>query len=132
MLDCLLAQKIVAPHRQASRWRLITRAAGPAGTCDVRGVMLHLGPGASRKRVPPSPDVPSGNTLGSITRAVTSTLRPMQLPRQPHPRLAITRILRPLSRPTARRAAVPACPRFRCNVTAQRMGGGWFWRPEHR
>jgi hypothetical protein len=30
--------------------------------------MLHLGPGASRKRVPPSPDVPSGNTLGSITR----------------------------------------------------------------
>ena len=46
----------------------VTRAAGPAGTCDVRGVMLHLGPGASRKRVPPSPDVPSGNTLGSITR----------------------------------------------------------------
>ena len=34
----------------------------------MRGVMLHLGPGASRKRVPPSPDVPSGNTLGSITR----------------------------------------------------------------
>ena len=30
--------------------------------------MLHLGPGASRKRVPPSPAVPSGNTLGSITR----------------------------------------------------------------
>ena len=30
--------------------------------------MLHLGPGASRKRVPPAPDVPSGNTLGSITR----------------------------------------------------------------
>ena len=30
--------------------------------------MLHLGPGAFRKRVPPSPDVPSGNTLGSITR----------------------------------------------------------------
>jgi hypothetical protein len=36
------------------------------GTCDVRVVMLHLGPGASRKRVPPSPDVPSENTLGSI------------------------------------------------------------------
>ena len=40
----------------------------PLGPCDVRGVMRHLGPGASRKRVPPSPDVPSGNTLGSITR----------------------------------------------------------------
>ena len=105
--------KIVAPHRQATHWRLITRAAGPAGTCDVRGVMLHLGPGASRKRVPPSPDVPSGNTLGSITRAVTSALRPVQLPRQPHVRLVITRILRPLPPHTARRAAVPACPRFR-------------------
>ena len=30
--------------------------------------MLHLGPGASRKRVLPSPDVLSGNTLGRITR----------------------------------------------------------------
>ena len=45
----------------------VTRAASPAGTCDVRGVMLHLGPGPSQQsRVPPSPDVPSGNTLGSI------------------------------------------------------------------
>jgi hypothetical protein len=72
--------------------------------------MLHLGPGASRKRVPPSPDVPSGNTLGSITRTVTSALRPVQLPRQPHVRLVITRILRPLPHHTARRAAVPAPP----------------------
>jgi hypothetical protein len=43
----------------------------------MRGVMLHLGPGASRKRVPPSPDVPSGNNLGSITDEVTSALRPV-------------------------------------------------------
>jgi hypothetical protein len=74
--------------------------------------MLHLGPGASRKRVPPSPDVPSGNTLGSITRAVTSALRPVQLPRQPHVRLVITRILRPPhpARPAGRRNPPP---RFR-------------------
>jgi hypothetical protein len=55
----------------------VTRAASPAGPCDVRGVMLHLGPGASRKRVPPSPDVPSGNNLGCITNEVTSALRPV-------------------------------------------------------
>ena len=82
----------------------------PAGPCDVRGVMLHLGPGASRKRVPPSPDVPSGNTLGSITRAQSQVPYGMQPPRQPEVRLVITRILRPLTRPTARRAAVPAPP----------------------
>jgi hypothetical protein len=39
----------------------------PAGPCDVRGVMLHLGPGAFRKQVPPSPDVPSWNTVGWIS-----------------------------------------------------------------
>jgi hypothetical protein len=32
----------------------------------VRGVMLHLGPGASRKRVPPSPDLPSGNNSAAL------------------------------------------------------------------
>ena len=37
----------------------------------------------------------------------------MQPPRQHDSRLVITRILRPLPRPTARRSAVPACPRFR-------------------
>jgi hypothetical protein len=61
--------------------------------------------------LPPS-DVPSGNTLGSITRAVTSALRPVQLPRQPHLRLVITRILRPPhpARPAGRRFPPP---RFR-------------------
>ncbi len=46
--------------------------------------MLHPLPGASRKRVPPSADVPSGNTLGSITREVTSTLRPCSSRASPH------------------------------------------------
>jgi len=61
--------------------------------------------------LPPS-DVPSGNTLGSITRAVTSALRPVQLPRQPQVRLVITRILRPPhpTRPAGRRNPPP---RFR-------------------
>ena len=61
--------------------------------------------------LPPS-DVPSGNTLGSITRAVTSALRPVQLPRQPHVRLVITRTLRPPhpARPAGRRNPPP---RFR-------------------
>ena len=41
------------------------------GPCDVRGVMLHPLPGPSRRCwVPPSADIPWGNTLGSITRAV--------------------------------------------------------------
>ena len=40
------------------------------GPCDVRGAMLHLGPGASRKRVPPSPDIPLGITPNSITRRI--------------------------------------------------------------
>ena len=56
------------------------------------------GPGASRKRVPPSLDVPSGNTLGSITHEATSALR-RQIPRQPDFRLVITRILRPQHAP---------------------------------
>ena len=51
-------------------------------------------PGASRKRVPPSLDVPSGNTLGSITHEATSARR-RQIPRQPDSWLVITRILRP-------------------------------------
>ena len=42
-------------------------------------------PGPSRQcRVPPSADVPSGNTLGSITREVTSTLRPRSSRASPH------------------------------------------------
>ena len=55
--------------------------------------------------LPPS-DVPSGNTLGSITRrSQASALRPVQFPRQPHVRLVITRILRPPhpARPAGRR-----------------------------
>ncbi len=71
----------------------------------MRGVMLHpvRVPPASGS-LPPS-DVPSGNTLGSITRAVTSALRPVQLPRQPHVKLGVTRILRPPhpARPAGRR-----------------------------
>ncbi|MFN5834055.1 MAG: hypothetical protein ACK56K_09880 [Akkermansiaceae bacterium] len=51
-------------------------------------------PGASRKRVPPSLDVPSGNTLGSITHEATSARR-RQIPRQPDSWLVSTRILRP-------------------------------------
>jgi hypothetical protein len=74
--------------------------------------MLHLGPGASRKRVPPSPDVPSGNTLGSITRRSHKCPTDMQLPRQPQVRLVVTRILRPPhpARPAGRRNPPP---RFR-------------------
>jgi hypothetical protein len=62
--------------------------------------------------LPPS-DVPSGNTLGSITRrSQASALRPVQFPRQPHVRLVITRILRPPhpARPAGRRNPPP---RFR-------------------
>jgi hypothetical protein len=46
----------------------------------------------------------------ALPDAVTSALRPVQLPRQPHVRLVVTRILRPLPPHTARRAAVPAPP----------------------
>jgi hypothetical protein len=41
--------KIVSPHRQASHWRLLREQLSPAGTCDVSGVMLHLGPVASQQ-----------------------------------------------------------------------------------
>jgi hypothetical protein len=53
-------------------------------------------PGASpdKSGVPPSLDVPSGNTLGSITHEATSARR-RQIPRQPDSWLVITRILRP-------------------------------------
>ena len=61
----------------------------PPGPCDVRGVMLHPLPGASRKRLPPSADVPSGNTLGSITRRSHKYPAALQLPRQPALRFAI-------------------------------------------
>ena len=62
------SRKIVAPHPLSIPLRAVTCAASPAGTCDVRGVMLHpvRVPPASGS-LPPS-DVPSGNTLGSITR----------------------------------------------------------------
>jgi hypothetical protein len=61
--------------------------------------------------LPPS-DVPSGNTLGSITRRSHKCPPDMQLPRQPHVRLVITRILRPPhpARPAGRRCPPP---RFR-------------------
>jgi hypothetical protein len=52
-------------------------------------------PGASQQSwVPPSLDVPSGNTLGSITHEATSARR-RQIPRQPDSWLVSTRILRP-------------------------------------
>jgi len=74
---------------------------GPAGLCNGRGVIRD-----SRQRhvfsMPPR--------ASALPDTVTSALRPVQLPRQPHVRLVITRILRPLPRPTARRAAVPAPP----------------------
>jgi hypothetical protein len=74
--------------------------------------MLHpvRGPPASGS-LPPS-DVPSGNTLGSITRRSHKCPPDMQLPRQPHVRLVITRILRPPhpARPAGRRNPPP---RFR-------------------
>ena len=74
--------------------------------------MLHLGPGASRKRVPPSPDVPSGNTLGSITR------RSHKSPPSCSPRASTIPGSLSLAssghfhapRPGGRRAAVPAPP----------------------
>ena len=61
--------------------------------------------------LPPS-DVPSGNTLGSITRRSHKCPTDMQLPRQPHVRLVVTRILRPPhpTRPGGRRFPPP---RFR-------------------
>ena len=61
--------------------------------------------------LPPS-DVPSGNTLGSITRRSHKCPPDMQLPRQPHVRLVVTRILRPPhpARPAGRRNPPP---RFR-------------------
>jgi hypothetical protein len=78
----------------------------------VRGVMLHpvRVPPASGS-LPPS-DVPSGNTLGSITRRSHKCPTDMQLPRQPQVRLVITRILRPPhpARPAGRRCPPP---RFR-------------------
>ena len=55
----------------ASLWEHVTSCCNAASS-----------PGASRKRVPPSLDVPSGNTLGSITHEATSALR-RQIPRQP-------------------------------------------------
>ena len=61
--------------------------------------------------LPPS-DVPSGNTLGSITRRSHKYPPDMQLTRQPHVRLVVTRILRPphAARPAGRRNPPP---RFR-------------------
>ena len=58
--------------------------------------MLHpvRAPPPTSRRPPPSLDVPSGNTLGSITHEATSALR-RQIPRQPDSWLVITRILRP-------------------------------------
>jgi len=55
---------------------------------------------------------PRGNTLGSITRRSHKCPTDMQLPRQPHVRLVITRILRPPhpARPAGRRNPPP---RFR-------------------
>ena len=77
----------------------VTRAAGPAGPCDVRGVMLHLGPGASQQAgslpprmfprgipsaaLPAQSQVPSGlcgsrasRMLGSLSLASSGHLTP--------------------------------------------------------
>ena len=58
--------------------------------------MLHpvRAPPPTSRRPPPSLDVPSGNTLGSITHEATSARR-RQIPRQPDSWLVSTRILRP-------------------------------------
>ena len=71
--------KIVSPHPLSMPLAAVTRAAGPAGTCDVRGVMLHP------VRVPraagslrPS-DVPSGKYPRQ--HLTTLSLRPYQLAR---------------------------------------------------
>ena len=78
----------------------------------MRGVMLHpvRVPPASGS-LPPS-DVPSGDTLGSITGRSHKCPTDMQLPRQPQVRLVSTRILRPphAARPAGRRNPPP---RFR-------------------
>jgi len=57
--------------------------------------MLHLVPGASRKRVPPYPDVPSGNTLGSITRRSHKYPPAGSSRASPIFGFVVTRILRP-------------------------------------
>ena len=55
---------------------------------------------------------PRGILSAALPAAVTSALRPVQLPRQPHVRLVVTRILRPPhpARPAGRRNPPP---RFR-------------------
>ena len=100
--------KILAPHRQSSHWRMSRELLSPAGTCDVRGVMLHLGPGPSKQTglLPPWM-FPRGIPSAALPVAVTSALRPVQLPRQSHVRLVITRILRP---PHPARPAGRRCP----------------------
>jgi hypothetical protein len=92
----------------------------PAACCSrvllAFGAMLRTrcnaasSPGPSRQcRVPPSLDVPSGIPRQHYPPQ-SQVPYGMQPPRQHDPRLVITRILRPLPRPTARRAAVPAPP----------------------
>ena len=92
--------------------------------------MLHLGPGASRKRVPPSPDVPSGNTLGSITRRshksptacsprASTTPGSLSLASSGHfhaPRPGGRRFPPPRFRSASPPPASPSTPRRRCSA----------------